>query len=358
MLNGVPRILIIRLSAIGDVVRVLPALHALRDLYPTAQIDWVVEPKSAAVVEGHPALDQVILFERVEGLVDAARAFKETARVIRENRYDIAIDFHGILKSGMLLRASRAKRRVAFAPPRSQEMSHLFANEKVDLPSQRMNRIEENLALVRALGAKLHSLDVVIDVPHDAEDDIDEYLEDVFHADKHLVLVHAPVDRPEKQWPLKHFADLCDMLAADGRFEVLLTWGPGQQEVAQEVAAMSKRKPLVAPETPDLKHYAALATRAGLFVGGDTGPMHIASAMGTPVVVIFGGTDPAKHAPLRQPSEILYVGPEPFPKDVSLTEAQVYLSGVLPEQVYDACLRAAFPMRDRAVQSPPNMEGE
>lgn len=343
MLNGVPRILIIRLSAIGDVVRVLPALHALRDLYPTAQIDWVVEPKSAAVVEGHPALDQVILFERTEGLLDAAKAFQETMRQIKAQRYDLVLDFHGILKSGLIMRASGAKRRVAFAPPRSQEMSHLFSNERVDLPSQRMNRIEENLALVRAIGAKLHSLDVVIDVPPDAEDDVDEYLEDVFHADKRLVLVHAPVERPEKQWPLEYFAKLCDMLSADGRFDVLLTWGPGQIGVAQEVAALSKRKPLVAPETPDLKHFAALASRAGLFFGGDTGPMHIASAMGTPVVVVFGGTDPAKHAPLRQPSEVLYAGPEPFPKDVSLTEAQTYLRGVSPEQAYDACLRAALP---------------
>lgn len=345
MLNGVPRILIIRLSAIGDVVRVLPALHALRDLYPTAQIDWIVEPKSAAIVEGHPALDQVLLFERTDSFMEAARAFQAVSRTVRQNKYDIVLDFHGILKSGLLMKASRAKKRLGFAPPRSQEMSHLFANERVDLPSQRMNRIEENLALARALGAKLHSLDVVIEVPHDAEDDVDVYLEDAFHADKRLVLVHAPVERPEKQWPLDHYARLCDMLAADGRFEVLLTWGPGQLEVAQTVAQMSRRKPLIAPETPDLKHFAALAARAGLFVGGDTGPMHIASAMGTPVAAIFGGTDPAKHGPLRQPHEVLYAGPEPFPGDMSLAEAQTYLNAVLPEQAYDACLRAAFPTR-------------
>jgi heptosyltransferase-1 len=345
MLNGVPRILIIRLSAIGDVVRVLPALHALRDLYPTAQIDWVVEPKSAAIVEGHPALDQVILFHRSEAVLDAVRAFQETARQIKQNRYDIVLDFHGILKSGLLMRASKAPKRLAFAPPRSQEMSHLFANERVALPSQRMNRIEENLALAQALGAKLHSLDVVIEVPHDAEDDVDEYLEDAFHADKKLALIHAPVERPEKQWPLGHYAQLCDMLAADGRFEVLLTWGPGQLEVAQEVMRLSKRKPLIAPETPDLKHFAALAARAGLFFGGDTGPMHIASAMGVPVAVVFGGTDPAKHAPLRKPSEVLYAGPEPFPKDVTLSEAQQYLAAVLPEAAYDACLRAVSPPR-------------
>lgn len=351
MLNGVPRILIIRLSAIGDVVRVLPALHALRDLYPTAQIDWAIEPKSAGVVEDHPALDQVILFTRPEGMMDAARAFQETARQIKANRYDIVLDFHGILKSGLLMKASKAKRRVAFAPPRSQEMSHLFANERVDLPTQRMNRIEENLALVKHLGAKLHSLDVVIDISPEVEDDVDLYLEDVFHADKRLTLVHAPVDRPEKQWPLEYYAQLCDLLAADGRFDILLTWGPGQQEIAQQVSQMSKRKAMVAPETPDLKHFAALAARSALFVGGDTGPMHIASAMGVPVVAIFGGTDPAKHSPLRLPHEVLCAAPEPFPKDVSLGEAEMYLRAVSPDNVFDACLRAMAPVP--AVNVPP-----
>ena len=349
MLNGVPRILMIRLSAIGDVVRVLPALHALRDLYPTAQIDWVVEPKSVSVIEGHPALDQVILFTRPEGMMDAARAFQETAREIKANRYDIVLDFHGILKSGLLMKSSKAKRRIGFAPPRSQEMSHLFANERVDLPTQRMNRIEENLALVKHLGAKLHSLDVVLDIEPEVEDDVDLFLEDVFHADKRLTLVHAPVDRPEKQWPLAYYAQLCDLLAADGRFDVLLTWGPGQLGVAQEVSQLSKRKALVAPETPDLKHFAALATRSALFVGGDTGPMHIASAMGVPVVAIFGGTDPARHSPLRQPHEVLSAAPEPFPKDVSLGEAEMYMRAVSPENVFDACLRAVAPPRSNPV---------
>lgn len=349
MLNGVPRILIVRLSAIGDVVRVLPALHALRDLYPTAQIDWVVEPKSASVLEDHPALDQLILFTRPDGLLDAARAFQETARQIKATRYDMVLDFHGILKSGLLMKASRAKRRIGFAPPRSQELSHLFASERVDLPTQRMNRIEENLALVKHLGAKLHSLDVVIDIAPEVEDDIDLYLEDVFHADKKLTLVHAPVDRPEKQWPLAYYAQLCDLLSSDGRFDVLLTWGPGQQAVAQEVSQLSKRKALVAPETPDLKHFAALSARSALFVGGDTGPMHIASAMGTPVVAIFGGTDPAKHSPLRLPHEVLSAAPEPFPKDVSLSEAEIYLRAISPENAFDACLRALAPTRSNPV---------
>ena len=99
------------------------------------------------------------------------------------------------------------------------------------------------------------------------------------------------------------------------------------------------RPPIIAPETPDLKHFAWLAYRSDLFFGGDTGPMHIASAVGTPVVAVFGGTDPAKHAPMRQPSTVLYKGPEPFPARMDKREAQTYLAALDAETAYDACIQ-------------------
>ncbi|MBI1320732.1 MAG: hypothetical protein GC168_17545 [Candidatus Hydrogenedens sp.] len=339
MQNGVPRILLIRLSAIGDVVRVLPAVHALRDAYPHAQIDFAVEPKSADILTDHPALDNVLIFERTGSGFESSKSFLEYCGRVRDNRYDIAIDFHGILKSGWIVRATGAKKRYGFAPPRSQEMSHLFYTHRVPLVSQRMNRIEENLEICKALDARRAHLDVRIAIPEEVEEHIEEYLDDTFSGGKPFAVVHAPVDRPEKQWPLEHYAALCDMLMADGRLEVVLTHGPGQQAVAEQVQAMARRHPFIVPELPDLKHFAALVQRAALFFGGDTGPMHIASAMDVPVVTVFGGTDPAKHAPLRKPYEVLYAGPNPFPKNVSLTEAELYLSAVLPEQAYDACVR-------------------
>jgi lipopolysaccharide heptosyltransferase I len=339
MINGVPRILIIRLSAIGDVVRVLPALQALRDRYPDAQIDWAVEPKSKDILEGHPALDSVLVFERIPGLIDGTRVFRQFCQTIRKNYYDIAIDFHGLIKSGLLLKASRAKERYAFSPPRSQEMSHLFANNKVKLISQRMNRIEENLELCKALGAKSHDLDVIIQVSDEIQEHVEGWFHESFHGAKKVIALHAPVDRPEKQWPLEYFAKLADMLLADGRFEVLLTWGPGQLEIAKKIEALALRNPGVAPETPDLKHLAALLQQTDIFFGGDTGPMHIASAMGTPVVAVFGGTDPARHSPLRKPNEILYAGPDTPPKNVELEDAQNYMSQITPEMAYDACVR-------------------
>ena len=339
MINGVPRILVVRLSAIGDVVRVLPALHGLRTVHPNGQIDWAVERKSAGILEGHPHLDNLLVFERPPKAVEAATAFWAFCRQIRARRYDIVIDFHGILKSGLITAFSGAPERYGFARPRSQEGSYLFTNKRVKLFANDLNRIEENLLLVESLGVRRPSLDVTIPVPPDVSDEVDTFFERTFDGGKRVVAMHVPVDRPEKQWPIEYFAELSDMLLADGRFEVMLTWGPGQFGVVEKVLGKTRHKPLVAPEMPDLAHYAWLAHRADLYVGGDTGPMHIASAMGTPVVALFGGTDPAKHAPLRKPYEVLYHAPDDAPRGIPPRER---LKAITPEMAYDACVRVAL----------------
>lgn len=330
MKNGVPRILIIRLSAIGDVVRVLPALHTLREAYPNAQIDWAVERKSADIVKGHPSLDETLVFERPEGIGPFTREFLEFCRQIRRNKYDIVMDFHGILKSGLIMAWSGAQERYGFARPRAQELSWLFSTDRVKLPSMRLNRVKENLMLCEALKPGYETTDVTISVPLDIQDEVNSFFDQMFEGGKIVVALHAPVDREEKQWPIERFAELADLLIADGRFEVMLTWGPGQFEQIEKVLERAHRNPVVAPETANIKQYAWLVHRAGLHVGGDTGPMHIAAAMGTPVVAIFGGTDPAKHAPYKRPCKILYPDGKMSPEE--------RLDSITPEVVYDACI--------------------
>lgn len=338
MINGVPRILLIRLSAIGDVVRVLPALHTLRNRYPNAQIDWAVERKSLEVISGHPALDQIHVFERSGDFKSDFRTFRGLCATLRAQRYDWVIDFHGIFKTGVITRCSGAAKRIGFARPRAQEFSHLATNQRVRLVSSYMNRIEENLELCKAVDAKCHSLDVVIDIPEEADDAIDAYFTRRFHGAKKVIAIHAPVDRPEKQWPLEYYAALADMIMRDGRYEALLTYGPGQRPVVDEVVAMTRCKPHVAPETPDLKHYAALVEQCDLYFGGDTGPMHIASAMGTPIIAVFGGTHPSQHAPLRQPSRVLYAGPEIPVRSIDRENAEALFRKITPEMAYDTCV--------------------
>lgn len=337
MRNGLPRILVIRLSAIGDVVRVLPALHCLRDAHPNAQIDWVVERKSADLVMDHPDIDDVLVFERSGQR--PAREFLALCRTVRSRRYDIVVDFHGILKSGLLTLASGARERYGFAPPRAQEGSFLFTNHRVKLGPEIRNRIHENLALVEPLAPGRKKLDVTISVPDHIQETVEEYFDSTFDGAKWVVAMHVPVDRKEKQWPLEHFAALADMLLADGRFEVLLTYGPGQEDLVRKVEALSKRHPIIAPQPGNLKEYAWIARTADLYFGGDTGPMHIASAMETPVVAVFGGTDPEKHAPLRRPYLVLTAGDAEG--RTGKASASERLRQVTPEAAYDACVAIA-----------------
>lgn len=343
MLNGVPRILIIRLSAIGDVVRVLPALHCLREAYPNAQIDWVVEKKSKEILTGHPGIDQVLVVERSDDFKSTLKAYWSICKTIRSNRYDIVMDFHGILKSGLITAFSGAPDRYGFAKPRSQEASYLFTNRKVRLEPETRNRMYENLALCEPLAKGLKSLDVLIHIPDDALDMGDEFMEENFHGNKKIVALHPPVDRPEKQWPIEHFAALTDLLLSDGRFDVLLTWGPGQLDMVRQIASMTNRNPVIAPETDGLKQYMALIQHSDLYFGGDTGPMHIASALDVPVIGVFGGTKPEQHATLRQPYRILCAEYDLSESDqAKLRTNEDKLSAISPEMAYDACVELLF----------------
>jgi lipopolysaccharide heptosyltransferase I len=335
--------LIIRLSAIGDVVRVLPALHCLHDTYPNAQIDWVVEGKSADVLEGHLLIDQLLVFDRSDDLKQSIRSFWELCKRVRANRYDMVIDFHGILKSGLITGFSGAAERFGFSRPRSQELSYLFTNRKTRLGMEVKNRMHENLALCESFSKGSKSLDVTLHIPEEALDMSEAFMEENFAGSKKIAALHIPVDRPEKQWPLPHFAALTDMLLSDGRFEVLLTWGPGQLDIVREVAAMTSRNPVIAPETHSLKQYMALIQESDLYFGGDTGPMHIASALDIPVVSVFGDTEPEQHATLRQPCKVLHASE--FVSDsavLSAMSAAEMLSCITPEIAYDACVSLAF----------------
>ncbi len=344
MIGGHPKILIIRLSAIGDVVRVLPAATAIRQAYPSAQIDWVVESAATDILQENPSIDQVFVFERTPHMIQSIARFLSLQSLLRDQRYDIAFDFHGIFKSGLLLFATRAARRISFAPPRARELSHRFANERILLSSPIMNRVDENLELCNTV--------IESDIDSSLSGYIDKQInEDVFAAitkqrsrKPWFVLLHAPVDRPEKRWPNNRFAELVNLLLADGRFDVALTHGPGQENMLAPILAGCDHRPIVPPPCATLREFAALVSMASLYIGVDTGPMHIAAAVGTPVIAVFGGTDPRMHSPVGAPSKVL--GGVTLSKStgrVPLEEAQRVLESVSSVSVF----RAAVDLLDR-----------
>jgi 3-deoxy-D-manno-octulosonic-acid transferase/heptosyltransferase-1 len=342
------RILIVRLTAIGDVVRTLPALSTLRREYPRAHIAWVVEDKAAGALEGHPHLDEVIVFERKKIAVAlrnpltfhrGVSMFMQFARSVRGGKFDLVLDFHGILKSGVIAAMSGSSRRVGFEKEFVKEFNHVFTNEKAPLSDRRLPRVERNLALVRPFV----SAESVTDKPALGLSDVhrgkaDAFIREKFGDSGPVIAIHPGTSRELKMWPERHFAELCDMLAESAGASVIITWGPGELEGAEAIRALAKSGPEVSPQTNSLLELAAFLERCDLMVTVDSGPMHIGSAVGTPVVAIFGPTDIQVNAPYWQPVEVVAADIECRPCDENCDHARC-MEAVTPREALDAARR-------------------
>jgi lipopolysaccharide heptosyltransferase I len=305
----IERILVIRLSAIGDIVRTIPAVHALREGFPKAHISWVVEEKGRDILLHQPEIDEIIVFHRNrwgKGILNPLtflRTIREVYRFYKELRarhYDICLDFHGLLKSGLVSYLSGARERVGFARGYCKDCNYLFNNRRVRLRSRRLSRFERNLALIRSLGLDGGSGEVEF---HVSKEDID-YVGEFFRSQGlemsgPLVAIHPATspNTPYKRWPSARYSKLADRLVEELGASVLFTWGPGEKPTVDEVRARMRRDSWVAPETHSLKQLGEIFRRCNLYIGGDTGPMHISSLVKTPVVGIFGPTDHIVNAP-------------------------------------------------------------
>lgn len=298
------RILVIRLGAVGDVVRTLPAAATLRAAYPHAELAWLVEPASASVLAGQPWLDDVIVFPRgalraaLRGgrLVTLGREAARFVRRLRARRFDLVLDFHAILKSGVLARLSGAPRRVSYARPFAREGAALFATEHARLAPPRQSRFDRNEALVRYLGIEAPLPEHPLAVPEPALARVSQAL----GAGPAPVVIHPGTSdaTPYKRWTPRGYGAVARALAADG-VPCLVTSGPAasDREMAAAVLREAAGAARPAPPTPTLLDLAALFAHARLYLGADSGPMHVAALVGTPVVQLLGPTDPVENAP-------------------------------------------------------------
>lgn len=298
------RILVLRLGAMGDVVRTLPAASLLRRAYPGAHLAWLVEPPSASLLTAQPWLDEVLVFPRPAlreslraGRLD--RALRELGgflRALRQQRFDLVVDFHSILKSGLLAFASGGARRVAYARPFGREAAWLFASERARLAPRRMSRFDRNLGLVRFLG--IHEAPAACPLAVSLRGDASFAALGIPVAP---IVIHPGTsdETPHKRYAAAGFAAVARALAEDPGIPSIVTAGPtpGDRAAAEAVVRAAPGAARLAPATPDLPDLAALFARCRLFIGNDSGPLHVASLVGTPVVQILGPTDPVENAP-------------------------------------------------------------
>ena len=285
-------ILIVRLGAIGDIVHAVPVAAALRDRFPAARIDWVVDERYQDVLRLAPVVDRRIVLRTRS--MPVWRRVSELRRALAGGAYDAAVDVQGLLKSAVVARLSRAPRVLGFPAPHLREPPARFLYTETCDPGDAAHVIHKNLALARRLGARTAEPRFPLDVPASAA--LDAVRRSPRAGEGRFAVLNPGAAWPNKRWAPARLARVAEWLWGARRLPSLVTWGPGDETMAAAVVEGSNGAAQLAPPTrvPDL---AAILRAAAVVVSGDTGPVHLAAAVGTPVVGLYGPTDARRNGP-------------------------------------------------------------
>jgi lipopolysaccharide heptosyltransferase I len=298
-----PRILLVKLSSLGDVIHALPTLEALRSLYPEGHITWLVEEAHAPVLTGHPALDEVWPVPRLrlrgDRLGENLQGIFRVARRLREQPFDLVIDLQGLFKSALWVALSRSLRKVGY--DRTRELSYLALTERLAPYDPEAHAVWRYLNVARSLGAPAMPPRFRLGLPLPA--DLSHLIP--LETSQPLAVLHPGARWPTKLWPAAQWARLGEWLARDKGCQVVITGSPGDRKLVKEIVARSEVPPLNLAGRTSLAELAAVLRQARLAMTTDTGPMHLAAALGTPVVALFGPTAPWRTGPFGEGHEVV-----------------------------------------------------
>jgi heptosyltransferase-1 len=306
-------LLIVRLGSMGDIIHTLPAVTALRQAFPEVSLGWVIEerwaellctlpePRSGLRSASRPLVDRIhtVNTKAWRRSLFSTQTWEEIAAglsELRAQRYEVAVDFQGAARSAMLSYWSGADVVYGFAQPRENVATMFYTRQVIGRGG---HVVEQNLSLAEAVAREPLSMPKVV-FPHDeaAEKQCQERLKGV----DDFALLNPGAGWGAKQWPAERYGEVARRLAEDG-VKSLINFGPGEEPLMQAVESASKD--VAKGVASSLTELVALTRRARLFIGGDTGPMHLAAALGIPVVAIFGPTNPARNGPFGTRSIVL-----------------------------------------------------
>jgi heptosyltransferase-1 len=283
-----PRFLLVRLGSLGDIVHALPAAAALRDTFSSARIDWAVDQKWTRLLEGNPDLSEVIPFDR-----RSAGGIAGAIRKLRGAKYTCAIDFQALYKSALLSFASGAPRRIGFQSSYAREgFAALLYTDRLN--PRGAHKVEHNLTLVEHAGARPAAPRFPLAIHAEDEERVARELS-AHGLDEYFVLNPGGGWR-SKCWPPERYGELHRKLVDRHSWRGVVAFGPGEEAIARAVIEAAGKTPPVALPL-GLGPLLALLRHAKFVVSADTGPLHLASALGSPVVGLFGPTDPARNGP-------------------------------------------------------------
>ena len=305
VLNSPGKILIVRLGALGDIIHALPAQQQIHRRFPDCEIHWLVEPHYRGLLETVPGIHQVWTADtkRWRRQPRTASALVHLVRALRRERFDLALDFQGLIKSAFLARLSGAGRRMGFARERCREPAAAgFYTHKVRT-SGVGHVIDLNLELAGTLGC---AGEPTARVPFRIPVQADRYVQQRLQAagGGRPVLLNPGAGWPTKRWPARKFARLGSEIRRRLNLPVLFTYGPGEEDLVREIQDCS-RPGTVASFPTSILQLAALCRRACLMVAGDTGPLHLAVALGTPAVAVMGPSIARRNGPFHPEDRIV-----------------------------------------------------
>jgi heptosyltransferase-1 len=285
------RFLIVRLGALGDIVHAIPVAAAIRRSFPASRIDWLVSAKHREILDLVPVIDRRLVFHD--------SSFVSGIRELRSARYDVALDLQGLIKSAILARSSGAPRVIGFSSRYARErLARPFYTEAHDPgrgglydPRETRHVVEINLGLLETIGITLARPEFPIDrVDSAAARRVAE------QTGGRYALLNPGAAWPNKRWPPARFAALARAMRDRHGLASAVLWGPGEEPLAREIVSAADGAAILSPETR-IADLVALARGSVLIVSGDTGPIHVAAALGVPIVGIFGPTRPSRNGP-------------------------------------------------------------
>ena len=335
-------ILIIKLSAIGDVVHTLPSLAAIRKRYPAAHITWVVEEDASDIIAGHPCLDRILVSRRKRWIRDLKRLsdVRETIGEIhtfvmslRDRKYDLVVDFHGLLKSAVLVFLSRGERKVGYDS--MQELSGLFLNEKV-YEDMDKHAVDRYLDIARHLDTPVHTPEFRIHIEEENQKRVARLLEESgINGEDRFVAVNPVALWDTKMWENQKFAELCDRIVGELKEKVVFTGGH-EDKTVKHIRSLMHHPSVDLTGRTTLRDLACLYERAILVVTTDSGPMHVSAAVGTPTVALFGPTDPARTGPYGMGHTIVRAGLSCSPCFLKRCDTRQCMKDITVEEVLQA----------------------
>ena len=301
------KLAIVKLSSLGDVIHALPVARAIRRARPSVHLTWIVEAREYALLRDHPDLDMVIpvdtrlwrrLIRRPSGVREVLGKVSRLRGRIRAARFDVVLDLQGLIKSGLLTAYTGAPLRIGFTADHCREgLNCLFTNRRVRPPATAVHVVDQYLSLLDPLGVAPDPVEFHVPIPDLAARRMDDFLgEQGVKSRDLLVAVNPGAGRANKRWPIEHFRRLADELGHEPGVKILLLWGPDEVHMARQIRDGSSARAILAPPT-DLHELAALLRRSALMVANDTGPLHLAAALGTPSLGLFGPTRAERNGP-------------------------------------------------------------